>query len=172
MEQKKSPLGQLSLEAVALLRTACETDGVIIVSRSLSGTSVSAGKTTFCDEATARLEAIWTEAVEELEKRDFVKDPTGRREIFKVTKSGFEYNEKTESSIILSLKKQGYENADIAIVNIILENEKCSIADISQTLNCTRASTMHRISKMQEKVIIERIGTPKNSTWKVVKDKI
>lgn len=172
MEQRKSSLKQLSLEAITLLRTACETSSVIIISRSLSGTSVSVGKTVFCNEATARLEAIWTEAVEELEKRGFVSDPTGKEEIFKVTRSGYEYNEKSEPSIMLSMKKKGYDDADIAIVNMILENEKCSIADISKALNCTRAATMHRISKLQEKGIIECMGTSKNSTRKVVKEKI
>lgn len=172
MEQRKNSLKQLSLEATTLLRTACETSSVIIISRSLSGTSVSAGKTVFCNEATARLEAIWTEAVEELEKRGFVSDPTGKKEVFKVTRSGYEYNEKSEPSIMLLMKKKGYDDADVAIVNMILENEKCSIADISQTLNCTRASAMHRITKLQEKGIIERIGTAKNSTRKVIKEKI
>ena len=171
IEQKKSSPNRLSLEAMTLLRTACETEGVIIVSRSLSGTSVSAGKTVFCDEATARLEAIWTEAVEELESSNFVKDPTGKREIFKVTKSGYEYNEKSESSGILSLKKQGYDDADIAIVSLISENNKCSIADISQTLGFARATTVRRIKRLQEKGIIERVGSPKNGIWKVIEEK-
>lgn len=172
VEQKKIPTNQLSLEAMTLLRTACETNGVVIVSRSLSGTSISVGETTFCDEATARLEAIWTEAVEELEKGDFIKDPTGKREVFKVTRFGYEYNEKSESSIMSSLKKQGYDDIDIAIVNMIFENKKCSIADISQSIGFTRASTMHRIKLLQEKGIIERVGASRNGVWKVKEEKI
>lgn len=172
MEQRKSSPVQLSVEAVTLLRAACEIDGVVIVSRSLAGTSISAGETTFCDEATARLEAIWTGAVQELEKRDFIKDPTGKREVFKVTRLGYEYNEKSESSISASLRKQGYDNTDIAIVSMISENKKCSIADISQAIGFTRTSTMRRIKILQEKGIIERIGTPKNGTWKVIEEKV
>ena len=68
---------------------------------------MSAGTTTFCNDATARLEAIWIEAVKDLEKKNYVKDPTGKREIFKVTRLGFEYNEKSEPSMMISLKKDG-----------------------------------------------------------------
>lgn len=35
---------------------------------------------------------------------------------------------------MISMKKKGYDDADIAIVNMILVIEKCSIADISQAL--------------------------------------
>lgn len=167
MEQRKSSGNLLSVEAMTLLQAACEADGVVIVSRCLSGTSISVGKTTFCNDATARLEAIWTEAVEELEKENFVKDPTGKREIFKVTRRGYECNEKSESSIMLSLKKKGYDNVDVAIVNMIFENEHCSVAEIAQTINCTRAATANRVRKLQEKGIIERLGSAKNSTWRV-----
>lgn len=55
---------------------------------------------------------------------------------------------------MISLKKKGYDDADIAIVNMILVIEKCSIADIFQTLNCACASAMRRISKLQEKGVI------------------
>lgn len=171
-EQRESPFSHLSLEAITLLRTACETDGVIIISRSLSGTSVSAGKTVFCDEATVRLEAVWTEAVEELEKRGFVSDPTRKKQIFKVTKAGYEYNEKSEPSIMFSMKKKGYDDADIAIVNMIAEDSKCSIADISKTLNYTRSMTMHKIKILQEKGIIEYSGGARTGEWRVIEKNI
>ena len=172
IEQRNNLLEHLSLEAITLLRTACESNGVIIISRSLSGTSVSAGKTVFCDEATARIEAVWIAAVEELEKRVFVSDPTGKKQIFKVTKAGYEYNEKSESSIMFAMKKKGYDDADIAIVNMIAEISKCSIADISKTLDYTRSRTMHKIKRLQEKGIIEHSGEIRNGEWRVVEKNI
>ena len=77
MERKHSSSMDISIEAKTLLREGCKT---------LSGTSVSTGDKVFCNEATSRLEAVWLGAIDELIQNGYIYDPTGKQEIYCVTR--------------------------------------------------------------------------------------
>ena len=79
MERKHSSSMDISIEAKTLLREGCEANanGTIVVSKTLSGTSVSTGDKVFCNEATSRLEAVWLGAIDELIQNGYIYDPTG-----------------------------------------------------------------------------------------------
>ena len=82
---------QLSKDAQVLLIYAADNNyGEIIISRSLSGGSVSAGQWNFVDEdGGTREEARWQGAVDELEGNGLIKAASYRRQVFSVTREGF-----------------------------------------------------------------------------------
>ena len=173
-EEKQSINAIISKEAITLLREACrvEANGVIIVSRSLCGTSISAGRQVFCDDATSRLEAIWVGAVDELEKNGYIQDASGKQEIYRVTRRGYDYNDKTETEVSSLLREKGYDNVDIAIINTIRVNEKCNIDEISQVIGYSRASTAMRIKKLQDKGVLVKEGNARLGKWIVCEENI
>lgn len=174
MERRHSSSMDISTEAKTLLREASESNanGIIVVSRTLSGTSVSTGDKVFCDEATSRLEAVWLGAIDELIQSGYIHDPTGKQEIYRVTRQGYDYNDKTENKIASILRKKGYDNFDIAIINTIADNEKCSISEISQLIGYSQVSTTRRIKKLQDKGILIKEGSAKTGKWRVLENNI
>lgn len=76
--------------AVLLIYAVLSECGEIVVSRSLSGTSVAGGQWNFVDpQGNVREEARWEAAIEELESLCLVEAVSYKRQIFKVTHSGF-----------------------------------------------------------------------------------
>lgn len=92
--QKRSPteLGQtLSTEAQRLLRTAAtDGDGIVALFRFGGGAAVQSGSETFNEEQSARSLAIWEGAIEELETVGLLKAGSDAREIFHLTRLGYE----------------------------------------------------------------------------------
>ena len=174
MERKHSSSMDISIEAKTLLREGCEANanGTIVVSKTLSGTSVSTGDKVFCNEATSRLESVWLGAINELIQNGYIYDPTGKQEIYRVTRQGYDYNDKTENKIASILRKKGYDTFDIAIINTIIDNEKCNLSEISQLIGCSQVSTMKRIKKLQDKGILIKEGSEKNGKWRVLENNI
>jgi hypothetical protein len=165
LEQKQILCENISVEANTLLRGACKESagGIIIVARTLSGTSVSAGKQVFCDEATSCLEAVWISAIEELVKKEYIQDSSGKKELYRVTRNGYEYNNK--SDISRPLREKGLDDIDIAIVNTMKHNSECTVSEISNMIGYSQCATIRRIQKLKEKGIIERIGSGKFGMW-------
>lgn len=170
MEQKSNCLDiDITVEAKTLLREACDAkgNGVIIVCRTLGGITISVGDKVFCDESTARLEAIWLGAIDELEKKGFIVDASGKHEVYHVTRQGYDYDDKDENTIASKLRKKGYDDVDIAIINTIINNDRVNLSEISQFIGYTQASTMKRINKLQDKGIVVKEGTARNRKWVV-----
>ena len=174
MERTHSSSMDISIEAKTLLREGCEANanGTIVVSKTLSGTSVSTGDKVFCNEATSRLESVWLGAINELIQNGYIYDPTGKQEIYRVTRQGYDYNDKTENKIASILRKKRYDTFDIAIINTIIDNEKCNLSEISQLIDCSQVSTMKRIKKLQDKGILIKEGSEKNGKWRVLENNI
>ena len=61
----------------------------------------------------------------------------------------------------LSLEEQ-------TVFNIIFDNEKISITDISKKLGWTRSKTIYYINKLKERRIIEREGSSQKGCWKIL----
>lgn len=76
--------------AILLIYAVLSGRGEIVVSRSLSGTSVAGGQWNFVDpQGNVQEEARWEAAIEELESFGLVEAVSYKRQIFKVTHSGF-----------------------------------------------------------------------------------
>lgn len=75
-----------------LIAGANDPAGQIMVIRVMGGTLISASKESFCyPEGGPRLEAKWTGALEELENYGFVQAASYKREVFTVTREGYDY---------------------------------------------------------------------------------
>jgi hypothetical protein len=48
------------------------------------------------------LEAIWLSAIEELVRKGYVQDVSGKKELYRGTRNGYEYNDKSDISMPLS----------------------------------------------------------------------
>ncbi len=80
----------LSPEAVALLAAAAkDAAGTILFERFGGGVEISSNDTTFNGDMSPRTIALWEGAIEELEKRGYVKAASDAREVFEVTRDGY-----------------------------------------------------------------------------------
>jgi hypothetical protein len=86
----KSTTTELSDEAKAILKAAVASDGRIIHMRFLGGESIQvAGKAMLPDQE-ARTIAQWVGGLEDLQRRRYIKDLGHKREVFEVTREGYE----------------------------------------------------------------------------------
>ncbi len=81
---------QLSPEAKTLLKDAVVSDGQILCLLMLGGLTVQVGSRNFTESADARTQAVWEGAVQELETHGLITPLGNKREIFKVTRDGFD----------------------------------------------------------------------------------
>jgi hypothetical protein len=80
----------LSSEATALLEAAAkDAAGLILFERFGGGAEISANETTFNGDMSPRTIAVWEGAIEELEKRGYVKAASDAREVFQLTRDGY-----------------------------------------------------------------------------------
>jgi hypothetical protein len=86
-----------SKEAVELLFAATEDPrGIVMRARSTDGTAIQVNQRNFTERGNARSEAIWEGALEELERLDLIHDLGHKREVFKVTRTGYELADKLQ----------------------------------------------------------------------------
>lgn len=83
----------LRKESAELLLTACEGDGVIIATQSLSSFSVTVAGKNIVDCATNRDIALWQSVLKELENRNYIKATNYKKEIYRVTQEGYDLAE-------------------------------------------------------------------------------
>ena len=81
---------RLSPEAQALLKDAVVSDGQILCLLMLGGLTVQVGSRNFTESADSRAQAVWEGAVQELETHGLISPLGNKREIFKVTREGYE----------------------------------------------------------------------------------
>ena len=80
----------LSKEATELLAAAAaDGAGVILFERFGGGAEISTNDKTFNADSAPRTIALWEGAVEELEKRGYVRATSDKREVFEVTREGY-----------------------------------------------------------------------------------
>ena len=90
-EEESQEQTRITKDAAVLLIYAANSDtGEIVITRSLSGTSVAGGQWNFVDpQGNAREEARWEAVIGELEALGLIEAVSYKRQIFKVTHSGF-----------------------------------------------------------------------------------
>jgi hypothetical protein len=80
----------LSREATALLEAAAkDAAGTILFERFGGGAEISANDTTFNGDMSPRTIALWEGAIEELEKRGYLRAAGDGREVFELTRDGY-----------------------------------------------------------------------------------
>lgn len=90
--------------AVLLVYTASDKSGRgIVFSRSLSGTSISGGIHQFILEQTPREIARWTGAIKELERLGLINATNLKRDIFEVTRSGFDVADEMKGKLDIDI---------------------------------------------------------------------
>ena len=81
--------------------------------RYLAGLSVQADKWNFVNDNSPREEARWTGAVEELETYGLIEAASYKREVFRVTKLGFEIADEVKEKLQMDVS----ENPDVYLKN-------------------------------------------------------
>jgi hypothetical protein len=90
-ESANSNMPKLSREAQILLKEATEDrHGYIIRSETMSGYYITSNDKNIVTADDPRKQATWEGAIEELEKFRLIKDQGSKREVFSVTREGFE----------------------------------------------------------------------------------
>ncbi len=80
----------LSKEAAVLLTEAAAADGQIVFLHMMGGALVQVGQENYAGDGDARSQARWEGAVDELEQLGLIAAQGNKREIFKVTRGGFD----------------------------------------------------------------------------------
>lgn len=106
-EQPAKKQNRLTIDAeVLLVYAANDSTGRICVLKSLSGTSISAGQWDFLSsDGSAREEARWMGAVEDLEKFGLVEAISYKRQVFNVTRKGYEVADEVKIKLDINVKK-------------------------------------------------------------------
>lgn len=82
---------RLSKEAATLLKDASvSSDGTIMLLHHMNGAVLQANGKNYIDEGSPRSQAIWEGALEELENNNLVKAANAKRNMFRLTREGFE----------------------------------------------------------------------------------
>lgn len=76
-----------------------ESEGRVLVTRAAQGTGLMAGRKELVPFVTGRKEAEIESAVEELEAHGLVRDPGGKREVFFLTKRGYDVSSELSSAV-------------------------------------------------------------------------
>lgn len=104
----------LSIDAgVLLVYAANSRSGDIMMLRYLAGLSVQAHKWNFVNDNSPREEARWTGAVEELETYGLIEAASYKREVFRVTKLGFEIADEVKEKLQMDVS----ESPDVYLKN-------------------------------------------------------
>ena len=82
--------GELSKEAQELLKEAVADDGCVYCFRAIGGSTIRAGKKTMVHGSDQRSLALWTGGLEDLQRHRYIKDVGHKRELFEVTREGYE----------------------------------------------------------------------------------
>lgn len=91
--ESEQSLQKLSKEAATLLKDAAQDDGQIIHIRHMSGAMIQTNKISYTDDQTPRTLAIWEGAIDELENLGLIRAANAKREIFRLTREGYEMAE-------------------------------------------------------------------------------
>jgi len=86
----KSTSTELSDEAKAILKEAASGDGHIMHARYMGGEEISTNGKSLIPNGESRTIAIWVGGLEDLTRRRFIKDLGHKREVFEVTREGYE----------------------------------------------------------------------------------
>ncbi len=89
-----SYIPEMTREAQTLLKEASQDrNGIILCVSSFGGLSIQTNGKGFVEKIDARSRAVWEGALEELEREDLIRDKGSKREVFGLTRRGYEVAE-------------------------------------------------------------------------------
>lgn len=178
---------RLGSDAIALLITVCNASGILQVSTSLESYSISIDNTSFvdCSSLDNRAIAKWSDALTKLEYYGLI--TTDNNFLYRVTQSGYKASEDLEKQIGTekvkcnncnyhgaSDKKEecpickcaigGRENF---VLDAIKKNPAVNRKQLSELFGCTERTVVRVLNTLQEKGIIERVGSSRSGTWRI-----
>lgn len=87
---KGAPQPGMGMKMMMLWKEAVrDPQGIISVTKELSGLSIRTSKRTFFDRGNARDQALWIGAISDLLGHGFIEDKNGRNEVFQLTHRGY-----------------------------------------------------------------------------------
>jgi hypothetical protein len=86
----KSTSAALSYEAICILQAAVAGEGQIVYGRYLGGVSIEAAGKSLIPDQDQRTVSRWVGGLEDLQRRRYIRDLGHKREIFEVTREGYE----------------------------------------------------------------------------------
>lgn len=106
-EKIEEPKSSISMDAAVLLVYAANgSDGQITMLKSISGLSICGGRWDFVGEsATAREESRWEDAVIELENYDLITALSYKRQIFRITTTGYRVADEIKEKLNIDTNK-------------------------------------------------------------------
>lgn len=78
-------------------------------------------------------------------------------------------DEAVDGMILTSNQETTQETTQEKMINLIKKNPSITQVEMSKALNLTRDGISYNIKVLKEKGIIERVGSTKNGTWKILK---
>lgn len=78
-------------------------------------------------------------------------------------------DEAVDGMILTSNQETTQETTQEKMINLIKKNPSITQVEMSKALNLTRDGISYNIKILKEKGIIERVGSTKNGTWKILK---
>ena len=94
ISKTKSTSKELSGEAKSILKAATTNDGIISHSRYMGGQQIQAGDKELIPDQDSRTIASWVGGLEDLQRRQYIRDVSHKGEVFEVTREGYEATDK------------------------------------------------------------------------------
>lgn len=176
---------RLGKEAISLLVTMCNGDGMMNVSTSLESYSLIINGIRFvdCSSLDNRSIAKWTDAIRKLEHYDLIE--SNFNSVYRVTQSGYTASEDLEKQIgeyrvkcpvchYHGASDKNYKcpicehtfEIDFIILEGIRKNPYVSRMELSKMTGRTQNSVSRILKELTDKGLIERVGSAKAGYWK------
>lgn len=179
---------RLGKDAISLLITMCNGNGIMNVSTSLDSYMVSVDDDAFvdCSSLDNRSVAKWKDAIQKLEYYDLLE--TNNNALYRVTQNGYKAAEDLEQQIGeykvkcsmchyhgTSDKKdecpicESVLDSKLIVLEEIRKNPHISRKALSEITECSKNSVNRILKELVDRGLIERIGSEKTGYWKCKK---
>lgn len=68
-----------------------------------------------------------------------------------------------------TLKNDNLTDNKLTLLSILLSNPSISLSDVSDRMGISRRTVSRIVASLQDKVIVERKGSKKQGSWRIVK---
>lgn len=186
-EDNKMENVRLGSDAIALLITTCNASGILQVSTTLESYSISIDNTSFvdCSSLDNRTIVKWNDAISKLVYYGLI--TAENNVLYRVTQSGYKASNDLEKQIgtekvkcnncnyhgasdrkdecpICKCAIGGRENL---VLDAIKKNPAVNRKQLSELLGCTEKTGVRVLNTLQEKGVIERVGSSRSGTWRI-----
>ena len=76
---------------------------------------------------------------------------------------------KNRDTLSGTLKNDNLTDNKLTLLSILLSNPSISLSDVSDRMGISRRTVSRIVASLQDKVIVERKGSKKQGSWRIVK---